>query len=149
MKERFKSIIVVFLVLTRTRANKKEILLQKRQNTGYMDGKYDVGCSGHLEPNESVIEALIRETEEELGIIINKKDIELATIVHDVAANYVRFFFCVDKFEGVPTNKEPKKCSEIMWAPIDDLPEETIPHIRSTIKNIEKGIRCDDGKFAC
>ena len=46
MKHRYESKVTVFLVLTRTVNGKKEVLLQRRCNTGYMDGKYDMACSG-------------------------------------------------------------------------------------------------------
>lgn len=49
MKERYGSKVTVFLVLTRTENGRKQVLLQKRCNTGYMDGQYDMACSGHLE----------------------------------------------------------------------------------------------------
>lgn len=145
MKERHKSYVVIFLVLTRIKENKKEILLQKRQNTGYMDEKYDMACSGHLESNESIITALIREAKEELGIIINSEDVKLVTVVHDYIGNYIRFFFTAHKYKGIPVIKELSKCSQLTWVPIDNLPIETIPHIKSAIKNIENGIMCDDG----
>lgn len=61
MEERYQSKVVVFLILTRDINGKKEILLQKRCNTGYMDGKYDCACSGHLEKGESLSMATVRE----------------------------------------------------------------------------------------
>ena len=139
MKERYKSICAVFLILTRMNKNAEEILLQKRQNTGYMDGKYDTGCSGHLEPNESIMTALIREAKEELGIVLQEEDLKLASVVHDFPDNYIRFFFKATNYEGVPTIMEPEKCSELIWVPTNNLPEDTIFHIKSTIENISNG----------
>ncbi len=49
MKERYQSKVAVFLILTREVNGQTQILLQERYNTGYMDGKYDTACSGHLE----------------------------------------------------------------------------------------------------
>lgn len=49
MKERYKSKVAVFLILTREEKGQKQVLLQERCNTGYMDGKYDTSRSGHLE----------------------------------------------------------------------------------------------------
>ena len=43
MKERFKLVITVGLVLLN---DKGQVLLQKRCNTGYMDGKYGL-VAGH------------------------------------------------------------------------------------------------------
>ena len=51
MKERFKSAITVGMILIN---ENNEVLLQKRCNTGYMDGKYAI-VAGHLEKNESMV----------------------------------------------------------------------------------------------
>ena len=75
MKERYEIKVAVFLVLTRETDNGTEIMLQRRCNTGYMDGKYDMACSGHLESGESISTAVVREAKEELGIIIDEKDL--------------------------------------------------------------------------
>ena len=47
--ERFKTPSASMLILGRWNHGKLEILLQKRQNTGYMDGYYDFAASGHIE----------------------------------------------------------------------------------------------------
>lgn len=49
MKERFLTRSVVILMLIRDTKDGEEILLQKRQNTGYADGYYDLSASGHVE----------------------------------------------------------------------------------------------------
>jgi hypothetical protein len=59
----------------------------------------------------------------------------------------MRFFFTTSKYTGVPTIKEPEKCSELVWKDINNLPAETVFHIRLVIENIKKGILCDDGFF--
>ena len=50
--------------------NKKgELFLQKRaMNKDLLPGKWDTSVGGHFQPGESAEEALMRETEEELGI---------------------------------------------------------------------------------
>ena len=67
MKERFKSLSAVMLLLTRKNENEEEILFQKRKNTGYCDGFYDLSASGHVDANESMKHAMCREAKEELG----------------------------------------------------------------------------------
>ena len=51
-----------------------QVLLQLRQGTGYMDGHWACGASGHVEAAESVLETAVRETDEELGIRVEAKD---------------------------------------------------------------------------
>lgn len=142
MKERYKSKIAVFLVLTRFnhKTNRQEVLLQKRKNTGYMDGMYDLGCSGHLEAHEFLKEALVRETNEELGITIYEKDLELVTTIHKYEEDYLLVFFKTDKYKGIPIINEEYKCEELLWSDIDNLPDNTIYQVRIALNNIFNNI---------
>ena len=47
MKRRYTLRCVVFLLLTKLENNREYILLQRRFNTGILDGQFDVSCSGH------------------------------------------------------------------------------------------------------
>ena len=73
MKERFKSIVCADLLIIKQVENEKYILLMKRQNTGSDDGYFELP-GGHLEKEEDLFDAIIRESKEEL---LNKiKEIE-------------------------------------------------------------------------
>lgn len=149
MKNRYESKVVVFLVLTRMGLNgKKEVLLQKRCNTGYMDGKYDMACSGHLEKGEPLQMAVIREAKEEIGICIDPKDLELVSIIHPYQEDYINVFFSTQKYRGVPEIKEKEKCDDLNWFELDKLPDNTIDRIKNVLKNIKDGIIYDDGNFS-
>ena len=45
MKEHYRTLSAVMLMLIRENNGVEEILLQKRKNTGYMDGYYDCAAS--------------------------------------------------------------------------------------------------------
>lgn len=45
MREKFKTLSAAMLLLSRTSGKGAEILLQKRKNTGYMDGYWDFSYS--------------------------------------------------------------------------------------------------------
>ena len=151
MKERYKSLVAVFLILTRVSEDgiNKEILLQKRQNTGYMDGYYDLGASGHLEEDESIRGAAIREAFEESNIKVNASDLELITVFHEKFDDftYLNFFFHTDIYEGEILINEPNKCSKIGWYNIDNLPEKLIPHVRKGIYNFQNNINYYENGF--
>lgn len=148
MKERYQSKVVVFLILTRNINGKEEILLQKRCNTGYMDGKYDCACSGHLEKGESLSMAIVREAKEEIGIDVNEKDLKFVAIIHPYKDDYINVFFTTNTYKGIPKIMEPNKCDDLQWFDIEKLPDNTIERIKNVIKNIKKGIIYDDGDFS-
>ena len=148
MKERYESKVVIFLVLTRVTDRGKEIMLQRRCNTGYMDGKYDMACSGHLEAGESLSMAVAREAKEELGIDVQEKDLQLVSVLHPYQEGYMNIFFSTKKFKGTPQIMEKEKCDDLRWFNISNLPDNTIERIKQVIKCMENGIIYDDGNFS-
>ncbi|HIP97590.1 MAG TPA: NUDIX domain-containing protein, partial [Anaerolineae bacterium] len=75
--ERFKLCSAVHLFLIRG----DQVLLLHRFNTGYEDGKYSV-VAGHLDGDEEVKAAAIREAREEVGIEISPRDLRVVGVMH-------------------------------------------------------------------
>ena len=148
MKKRYESKEAVFLVLTREKSKGTEILLQRRCNTGYMDGKYDMAASGHLESGESLSMVVVREAKEELGIDIQEKDLQLVSVLHPYQEECMNIFFSTKKFEGTPQIIEKEKCDDLRWFNLNNLPDNTIERIKQVIKCMENGIIYDDGNFS-
>lgn len=148
MSEKYYSRLAVNLVLIRTNENnEKEILLQLRQNTGYMDNMYDFACSGHVNKNESYTQALIREAKEEIGITLDEEDLIFLAVNHHYQADHVQLFFTTKDYKGVPTVCEHNECGGLLWAKIQELPDNIIPYIANVIEDINLGIQFDDGNF--
>lgn len=127
--ERFKLIVSLYLIWIRN----NKILLLRRQNTGYEDGNYGLP-SGHLEDNESVTEGLCREVEEEIGIKLNPKKVNLVHVMHRRETDIrIDLFFTEKRLRGEPKNSEPHKCADLSWFSTSHLPGNTIPYIRKTI----------------
>ena len=129
---RIKFPVAVHLFLVKN----EEILLLKRYNTGYEDGNYSV-IAGHLDGNENVCQAMLREAKEEAGIKISIEDLEIVQVMHRKQADDERidYFFHCAAWEGNITNMEPGKCSELKWYPLKNLPNNTIDYIVFAIKN--------------
>ena len=138
MKKRFKIASVVYCILR----DGNKVLLQKRENTGFEDGNYGLP-SGHLEENETAIEALVRETEEEIGVIIKEEDLEFVHLNHYLYKNnsdeddYLQIIFITDKWEGEIVNREPHKCTDLSWFDLDNLPENTIDYIQIALEALK------------
>lgn len=137
MKERFKTIIAVYLIMIRD----KKVLLSRRYNTGYFDGSYSLPA-GHLEKGETLKETMIREGNEELGIALEADDLKLAhTIFRNIPDNErISFFFTAEKWSGEITNMEPEKCDDLEWFSLDELPENMIPYVKEAINFYLNGI---------
>src|SRR5258708_3419242 len=140
MKERFKIIPEVFLLLIKD-AN---ILLSRRFQTGYEDGNYGLPA-GHGEYGETMREGTTREAKEEIGIDIDPQDLDFAITQHrwapDLGNTHARvgFYFTPKKFIGTPHNAEPEKCDDLRSFPLDQLPNNIVPHVRAVIEAYRAG----------
>jgi ADP-ribose pyrophosphatase YjhB (NUDIX family) len=130
IKERFKLIPTSHLLLVKG----SKILLSRRFNTSWEDGKYSV-VAGHLDGDETFREAMIREAKEEAGIDIELEDLEIVHAMHRKSADErIDFFLTARKWRGEPRIMEPNKCDDMRWFEINKLPENTIPYIRQAIE---------------
>ena len=141
--KRFEMHATVALILIKD----NKVLLMKRCNTGYMDGYYGM-VSGHLEKNESLKQAIIRESLEEVGITIKEQDINIVCVIRrGDNDNYFNYFLATDKFEGEPLIMEPNKCDELIWCNLNGLPENTIVAEKRAVYNYLNGISFDEYDF--
>lgn len=117
-------------VLVIIRNEHGEILLQQRAGTHYMDGYYDFP-SGHVEDQESVKAAAVRELAEETGLIVQEKDLRLVHLNQNfLDTPYINFTFVADKWQGEPSICEPDKCSDIGFFAPDNLPAKCTLNVR-------------------
>lgn len=134
--EKFKLRAAVYLLPIKD----DKVLLSRRFNTGWMDGKYSL-ISGHIDGNETVFEAMVREALEEAGLKIDPLDLIPATVIHRKSdVEYIDFFFVVKKWQGTPIIKEPNKCDDLSWHPLDNLPNNLLPFIVEVLKNYQNKI---------
>ena len=90
-KEKFTLRAAVYLIPIRS----NEVLLSRRFQTGWMDGKYSL-VAGHIDGKESVFTAMIREAKEEAGIKVSKEDLIPVKVMHRNSDHeYIDFFFVV------------------------------------------------------
>lgn len=117
-----------------------KMFLLRRKNTGWEDGKYGIPA-GHLEPNETVIQAAIRETKEETGINIKREDITLVHVMHREADfDYIDLFFNVNKWTDEPFLAEKDKSDDAQWFELNNLPENILEHVKIAFGNYQQGI---------
>jgi 8-oxo-dGTP pyrophosphatase MutT (NUDIX family) len=136
---RFSIVPAAYLLLQRSGVDGPEVLLQLRQNTGYMDGHWASAAAGHIERGETAVAAAQREAFEELGVT----DVELTFVTamqrtaraHDIDER-VDFFFTALVWSGEPRIVESAKCADLRWWPLGALPEPTVPHERWVLEQL-------------
>jgi 8-oxo-dGTP diphosphatase len=127
--DRFQVVPAAYIVFRRG----NEVLLQLRQNTGYRDGHWASAAAGHVEADESVLEAAAREATEELGVVVDPGDLRPLTAMHRTHGNHqaiderVDFFFECRSWSGQPHLLEDK-AADLRWFPLDALPDPVVPH---------------------
>lgn len=136
MSEKFKLIPEAHVFLMNGR---DEVLLLRRFNTGYEDGKYSV-IAGHIDGNEEVRAAAIREAREEAGIDIPLSDVKVVGVMHRKSdGERVSFFLAAFRWRGNVVNAEPELCDDLSWHSVRDLPENMVPYVRRAIENYLNG----------
>lgn len=112
----------------------QEVLLLKRQNTGFEDGKWSV-VAGRMDGGEEVKAAAIREAKEEAGVDIDPDEVEVIGVMHrkNTSSEWIDFFLKVRSWRGSLVNAEPHKCEELAWFKQDELPEPMVSYIRMAL----------------
>lgn len=120
------------------------MLLLRRANTGYMDGRYSVPA-GHMDGDELATDAMIREAFEEVNAVLAKEDLKLVHVAHrlsrgKVGQERVDLFFQASSWSGDITNKEPEKADEVDWFEVNNLPPDMLPLVGKVIQLVEQGV---------
>jgi 8-oxo-dGTP diphosphatase len=141
-RHRFQVTAAVHLVLRQ----ESDVLLLRRFNTGYEDGNYSLPA-GHLDGSETVSAAMVREAEEEVGVVISPDDLRVVHVMHrNVAgphsgpAEWVDFFLAADRWRGTPGNMEPDKCDEVAWYSMTSLPGNVVPYVFFAVQCCQRGV---------
>lgn len=133
----------VFLLRHAEDTGAREVLLQLREGTGYMDGHWAAAVAGHVERGESVFEAAAREALEEVGI--TGLDLSPVCAMQRTAATgleideRVDYFFTSMSWSGRPRILEPDKCADLRWFALESLPDPVVPHELQVLEALRDG----------
>lgn len=143
--DRFRVVPASYVLLLREGPDGTEVLLQRRANTGYMDGHWAAAAAGHVEAGESAVAAAVREAAEELAVTVEAADLVALTAVHRTHGNghavdeRVDFFFTCRRWSGEPRQAEPGRSTGLDWFPLGALPDATVPHERAVLESLRDG----------
>jgi len=135
-REYYKVVTSGYILLERD----GKIPMLRRFNTGYHDGDYALPA-GHLEAGEFPTTGTIRETVEEIGVVLMAEDLAIVHIMYRHCGDHERvdFFFRATNWSGEVTNVEPHRCDDVSWFSLTDLPSNTIPYIKVALDHISVG----------
>ncbi len=139
---RFVVVPASYVFLLRDGVSGTEVLLQLRQNTGYMDDHWAAAAAGHVERGETAYDAAHREAAEEIAVA----DLQLEFVTSmqrtrhaDPIDERIDFFFTARSWSGEPRIVEPEKRAELRWCPLEALPEPVVPHELEVLRALRSG----------
>ncbi|MBJ7357027.1 NUDIX domain-containing protein [Nocardioides sp.] len=139
---RFVVVPAAYVFLLRQSDTGPEVLLQLRQNTGYMDDHWAAAAAGHVEKGETAYDAARREAREEIGV----EDLDLMFVTSmqrtrsaEPIDERIDFFFTARGWTGEPRIVEPAKCADLRWCRLDDLPDPVVPHELRVLQAVRDG----------
>ncbi|WP_430647256.1 NUDIX hydrolase [Agromyces sp. GXS1127] len=121
------------------------VLLQMRDGTGYYDSWWAASAAGHVDPGETIMAGAVRETLEEIGVVVDEAALEPVTAMHRTAPTGLPIdqrldvFFVARAWRGIPSLQEPDKASALEWFALDDLPERLVHHERFALEGWRDG----------
>lgn len=141
-QQRFRVKMGVFLVLI----EEGKLLCLRRAHTGIEDGLYVLPMGG-VQENETPLEAVVRESLEEVGAVIDPQNLTLAHLMyrkHTQPDGYFflqqDYFFVAHTYEGQISNREPDKADEVAFFPLKALPPTLSPFVRVALDCLLQGI---------
>ncbi|WP_327391444.1 NUDIX domain-containing protein (plasmid) [Streptomyces microflavus] len=118
------------------------VLLGLRHPDSAYAGNVHHLLAGHCE-QESAVSCLVREAEEEAGLLIDPADVEFAYAIHLVdepgTQPRIQLVFRARRWKGTPELREPDRCVSWGWWHPDALPTPIVPYARAAIEGIRAG----------
>ena len=117
-----------------------QALMVKRHNTDWAQGFWNFP-GGLVEKNETLLQAAIRETQEEVGVVVNPEDFKLVHVLYVIkndtnTKDIIGFYFMAESWCGEAVNAEPHRHSEIGWFDINRLPSNSTKHALQAINGL-------------
>lgn len=105
--------------------DKKQVLLQKRSaNKRFNPNKWAL-CAGHVDAYESLDDAIIRETNEEIGLDIPKDDLhsfgEKEVTIESSNSHIIYFYYTKCNKQESEFTIRKEELSEVKWFDIDEV----------------------------
>ncbi|MEW2033826.1 NUDIX domain-containing protein [Streptomyces roseifaciens] len=135
---RYRLVVDVMVLVVR---GDGRVLLLRRAGRVYASGLL---CppGGHLEDGEPVTAGARREVAEEVGVTIAPWDLEFCHVIHHRSPEgegRMGMVFTAQRWAGEPVNREPEKCSALVWADPARPPSDCVPYTAAALKQFCSG----------
>lgn len=132
--DKIVGVAVVFLF----RVNEEgvlELLWQRRSDKiDRYPGDYDISAGGHVNLDESLVEAAVRETHEEIGAEITAEDLHFVT-ERGFNQNRFAWVYAVDWTKKVEEfHFDDHEVSEVKWVPFSETEEFRVKFAKAPLK---------------
>ena len=142
-EERFVVVPAAYVFLLREGEAGTEVLLQLRQNTGYMDDHWAAAAAGHVEQGETAYDAAHREATEEIGV----SDLDLGFVTSmqrtrggEPIDERIDFFFTARDWSRRAADRRAGEERRPALVPRStDLPDPVVPHELFVLQGMIEG----------
>lgn len=112
-----------------------ELLWQRRsERVDRYPGDYDISAGGHVNLGESVVEAAVRETREEIGAVISADDLYFVTM-RPFNKNRFAWVYAVDWTDKPEEfHFDDNEVSEVKWVPFSEAEEFRMKYCKAPLK---------------
>jgi ADP-ribose pyrophosphatase YjhB (NUDIX family) len=136
----FKPYCAVYTILLKD----TKVLLLKRRNQEYPDGYFSLPAS-HILADESVKTASSRVLAEQTGALVDANKLKFVHTSYRKIADrtYIDLFFEAqyqEYHEDQMENKQPEQYEGLEWFDLQELPENILPHIKTTLIDLDLGV---------
>lgn len=110
------------IVFTRANGKFRVLLLQRREDDRFAPGSYQI-LYGHREKEESVVQTLLRETEEETGLPVASIWTLSETLTfyeHSTRHIYLVPVFGIEVSTAQPVKIDPQELAGYLWCELDE-----------------------------
>jgi 8-oxo-dGTP diphosphatase len=119
-------------------------VLLGRRTGGYGNGLWGLP-GGHVEDHETLAEAAVRETLEEVGLTVGPAQLKALGMSRYVDGDVrgADFFFLADDWQGEPAPLS--ECSEVAWLDPFALPPDALPWLPALLRHVLQRSAGDQG----
>lgn len=124
------------------------ILLMRRAGRGYADGQLGLPAC-HVERGRALTASAVGQLADDLGITVAAAGLRPSgTMFRWSREPRIDIFFTAESWAGTPQIREPRKCSELVWADPDALPGDTLDFVATAWADAQEGRTLREFGFA-